>query len=306
MVAALGLVAGLFSWPAIADVSDSHQPACPDVRIPLDVSIGGTPVGWLKVGGASGWFLIDSGSTASAVDATSYGAAKGATIELSAPFCGSATALFRAWDMRSYQAPAGGQRGRIGTDILARLAVTFSYGHPAPAMTVHAGRLEPAALAAAGFVEVGRPGYYGATAKSLTDVPVIGLAIGPVTVPAQLDTGFDDDRDPGIVQGNAALLAALRARGVVLHPAPARSTHGCDGVRPYPRWRIETAALAVLAADGTRAKTYPSPLLEIKDDVACGGIAAFSEPFAQIGASWLGRWRTTILDGPGGTVWLLR
>ena len=67
-----------------------------------------------------------------------------------------------------------------------------------------------------------------------------------------------------------------------------------------------SAALAVLGADGTPAKSYPPPLLEIKDDVACGGIAAFSTPFAQIGASWLGNWRTTILDGTAGRVWILR
>ena len=211
--------------------------------------------------------------------------------------------------MRSYRAPEGGQRGRIGSDILAGLAVTLSYGDT-PVMTVHAGTLNPAALAAAGFTEIGRPGYYGASANdrrpNSTAVPVIGLAIGPVSVPAQLDTGFDDDRDPGIVQGNTALLAALRERGVVMHPAPARSTKGCDGLRPYPRWRINSAALAVIAADGSPAKTYSAPLLEIKDDVSCGGIAAYSEPFAQIGASWLGRWRTTVLDGPGGRVWLLR
>ena len=135
---------------------------------------------------------------------------------------------------------------------------------------------------------------------------MIGLAIGPVAVPAQLDTGFDDARDPGVVQGNAALLAALRGQGVAMHPAPAGSTFGCAGTRHYPRWRIDSAALAVIAADGTPATTYPPPLLEIKDDVSCGGIAAFSAPFAQIGASWLSRWRTTILDGPGGRVWLLR
>lgn len=308
--AALGLAAWVLSSPADADAFNTAARACPDVRIPLDVSIGFTPVASLTVGGARGWFLINSGSTSSAVDATSYGIAEGATAELGYALCGPAMAVFRAWDMRSYRAPEGGQRGRIGTDILAGLAVTFSYGDPSPAMTVQAGRLDPAVLAAAGYTEVGRPGYYGAKARDRfpgsTDVPVIGLAIGPVAAPAQLDTGFDDDRDPGIVQGNAALLAALRAHGVAMHPVPARSTRGCDGPRPYPRWQVDSAALSVIATDGAPAKTYPPPLLEIKDDVSCGGIAAFSEPFAQIGASWLGRWRTTILDGPGGRVWLLR
>ena len=302
---ALELVSLLLCWSAHADGFKSAAP-CPDLRLPLNVSIGDTPIASLTVGGGTGWFLINSGSTESAIDATSYGAAEGATIELNVALCGSATAAFRAWDMQSYRAPAGGQRGRIGTDILAELTLTFSYDDQ-PLLTVHAGSLDPKALSSAGLTEIGRPGFYGANVgdrlPESANVPVVGLAIGPIRVPAQLDTGFDDDRDPGIVQGNAALLVALREQGVAMHAEPARLTHGCDGARPYPRWRIEKAALSVLSADGAPAKTYPSPLLEIKDDVSCGGIAAFSAPFAQIGASWLRRWRTTILDGPGGALW---
>ena len=309
-LAAVVLAACFLGSSALADGAGAVSPSCPDVRIPLDVSIGGTPVARLTVGGGSGWFLIDSGSTSSAVDATSYRLAEHETVELASPFCGSPTGVFWAEDMRPYSAPPGGQRGRIGTDILHGLAVAFSYGNPTPAMTVHAGGLDAARLAAAGFAEIGRPGYYGAKGRGgppgANDVPVVGLAIGPVALPAQLDTGFGDSREPGIVQGNGALLAALRAQGVAMHPAPPGSTLSCAGTRAYPRWRIDTAALTVVAADGTPAKAYPPPVLEIKDDVSCGGIASFSEPFAQIGASWLGRWRTTILDGPGGRVWMLR
>ncbi len=310
LAAIVSLAACGFGSAARSAGSDAAPPACPDVRIPLNVSIGGTPVASLTVGGRRGWFLIDSGASFSAVDAQGYGLAAGAAVELDDPFCGSRNGVFRAEDMDSYAAPAGGQRGRIGTDILAGFAVTFSTADPAPAMTVHAGSLDPASLAGAGFVQIDRPGYYGGAASrrlpDSTDVPVIGLAIGPVAVPAQLDTGFDDARDPAIIQGNAALLAELREQGVAIHPVPAGSTLGCAGLRPHARWRIDSAALAVVGADGTPAKTYPPPLLEIKDDISCGGIAAFSTPFAQIGASWLGRWRTTILDGPGGRVWMPR
>ncbi len=222
---------------------DAAARSCPDARIPLNTSVGGTPIASLTVGGRSGWFLIDSGASLSAVDAYAYGLAAGAAVELSPPFCAPRKSVFRAEDMGSFAAPAGGQRGRIGTDILAGFAVTFSYAGPAPGMTVHAGSLDPAALTAAGFVEIDRPGYYGAAASDRlpgsTGIPVIGLAIGSVAVPAQLDTGFDDARDPGIVQGNAALMAELRQNGVAMHPVPAGSTLGCAGPRPYPRWRIE-------------------------------------------------------------------
>ena len=309
-LAVVGFAACLLGSAALSAGPDAAARSCPDARIPLNTSVGGTPIASLTVGGNSGWFLIDSGASLSAVDAHAYGLAAGAAVELSPPFCDSRKSVFRAEDLGSFAAPAGGQRGRIGTDILAGLAVTFSYADPAPGMTVHAGNLDPAPLTAAGFVEIDRPGYYGAVASERlpgsTGVPEVGLAIGSVAVPAQLDTGFDDARDPGIVQGNAALMAELRQNGVAMHPVPAGSTLGCAGLRPYPRWRIDLAGLEVARADGTPAKAYPAPLLEIKDDVACGGIAAFSKPFAQIGASWLGRWRTTILDGAGGRVWMPR
>ncbi len=309
-LAVVGFAACLLGSAALSAGPDAAARSCPDARIPLNTSVGGTPIASLTVGGNSGWFLIDSGASLSAVDAHAYGLAAGAAVELSPPFCDSRKSVFRAEDLGSFAAPAGGQRGRIGTDILAGLAVTFSYADPAPGMTVHAGNLDPAPLTAAGFVEIDRPGYYGAVASERlpgsTGVPEVGLAIGSVAVPAQLDTGFDDARDPGIVQGNAALMAELRQNGVAMHPVPAGSTLGCAGLRPYPRWRIDSAGLEVARADGTPAKAYPAPLLEIKDDVACGGIAAFSKPFAQIGASWLGRWRTTILDGAGGRVWMPR
>jgi hypothetical protein len=270
---------------------------------PLDGSIGGTPVASLTVGGERGWFLIDTGATVSAVDSMAYGLTAGTHVELDAPFCGSAHAVFRAEDMTAYRAPEGGQRGRIGVDILGRLAVAFAYGGASPAITVRAERLDPGDLAARGFVEIDPPGGPGARPNA---VPVLGLSIGPVTVPAQLDTGFDDSADPGVVQVNPALLAALQAHGVAMRPIAPGGTLGCSGARVYRRWRIEAAGLDVTATDGNRVAAYPPPLIEVKDDVACGGIAAFAEPFAEIGASWLGRWRTTIVDGPGGTVWISR
>lgn len=307
---AFGLVIGLSGSRALAADGAAPAPACGEVRFPLDVSIGGTPVASLAVGGRSGWFLIDSGASYSALDATRYNVARGDHVELESPLCGPASVVFSAEDMRSFAAPQGGQSGRIGTDILAQLAVAFSYDGASSTMTVRSARFDPATLTAAGFAEIDLPGFYGATTRrrptDSNDVPVVGLAIGPVTFAAQLDTGFDDARDPWIVQGNEALLTLLRDRGVAMEPALEGDTRGCSGVRPYPRWRIESATVEVIAADGAPAGSYPPPLLEIKNDVACGGIAAFAEPFAQIGASWLGRWRTTILDGPGGAVWMLR
>ena len=202
--------------------------------------------------------------------------------------------------MAAFRAPPGGQQGRIGTDLLSRATVVLETGGGRPTMTVRAGPFDPTA-AGAGLIEIG----VGADGAG-NGVPVVGLAVGPAVVAAQLDTGFDDSVDPGIVQGNPALLAALGAAGVAMRPVAPGRTRGCSGVRPYPRWQVEAAELAVIARDGRRVAAFPPPLIEIKDDDACGGIAADPAPFAQIGASWLGRFGATVLDGPGGTVWMRR
>ena len=106
------------------------------------------------------------------------------------------------------------------------------------------------------------------------------------------------------MQGNPAFLAALGDAGVAMRPAASGRTRGCSGVRPYPRWQVEGAELAVIARDGRRVAVFPPPLVEIKDDAACGGIAADPAPFAQIGASWLRRFGATVIDGPGGRLWI--
>ncbi len=296
--AALGLA--LIAPTAHAGEVAPHESAavCPDSSFPLDLSVGGTPVATLKIGDRTGAFLIDTGATTSAVDAKSFGLAAGAVVRLVAGLCGQGQADFRVEDMRPYRAAGGQQLGRLGDDLLGRLALEIETAEPSPALTVRAGPLDRAALEARGFTEIDRP------APQEARVPTINLAIGAVTVPAQLDTGFADDVDPGLVQGNAAFIEALRAHGVALRPAPAATTLGCAGLRSYPRWRIDGAELVLMASDGARAATYAPPLIEIKDDDACGGIAAFPTPFVQIGASWLGRFGTTILDGPGRAVWI--
>ena len=300
LAAALGLAVSPAAVAAQTGASPAAaEPACAEVDVPLDVSIGGTPVAPLAVGGRRGAFLIDTGATASAVDAGTWGVAAGTALELGGPFCNAAH-VFVAQDMSAFRAPPGGQQGRIGTDLLRGATVVLETGGGRPTMTVRWGSFVPAA--GAGTIEIGaRP-----AAGAGNGVPVIGLAIGPAAFPAQLDTGFDDGVDPGIVQGNPALLAALEAAGVAMRPVAPGRTRGCSGVRPYPRWRVEAADVAVIASDGRRAAAFPPPLVEIKDDDACGGIAAAAAPFAQIGASWLGRFGATVLDGPGGTVWMRR
>jgi hypothetical protein len=282
--------------------------ACPGFDIAIDASIGGTPVVSIVVGGRRGNFLIDTGATQSAVDAQSYDVVPGTRSDLDGVFAGQTRFSFLAGQMRSYRAPPHGQQGRIGTDVLSQYAVVFSYQAPSPHLTVRSAPCDADALKRAGYSEIGLPGHYaseqGRRGPDSANVPVIGLSIGSLTLAAQIDTGFADESTPYVIQANAALLTALRNHGVAMHPLPAASTLGCAGVRTFERWQVDATSLRLTTTNDAAIAIYPPPLLEIKDDVACGGIAALKEPFGQIGASWLKRWRTTIVDGPSGRVWV--
>ena len=278
----------------------ASAPVCTGTRVTLDTSIGATPVARLTVGGRTGNFLLDTGATGNAVDAATFGATPGTTIpRLDFALPSPASAAFNAEDMRGYRAPPGGQIGRIGTSILSKRVVALHYDPAGAFAIIGETPCDPKGLVAAGV-----PGSYAARTADLKpgtpNVPAVFVRIGSVQVPAQIDTGFADQLDPGLVQINAAMLAALRNSGVKMQRAVGRTTLGCDGSGVNEHWQIDTERLRI------GRSTYKPPLLEVKSDPSCGGIATFPLPWAQLGASWLNVWGITVFDGPGERIWLGR
>ena len=124
------------------------------------------------------------------------------------------------------------QAGVIGTDFLAQHIYTLDYraGH----LWRAAGNAfcSDAALKGAGYRAVSTRDYYGVNRASLScptagaapqgcaNIPSIPIRIGGVQAVAQLDTGYDDSRQPGAVNINGALFDALKAAGVKLTPRP--------------------------------------------------------------------------------------
>ena len=193
------------------------------------------------------------------------------------------------------------------TDFLSLLSIEFRYEQPQPFASL--GRAcDQAVLRHAGFVAVGLPDYYEADLSRLKsgmpNVPVIGLRIGQITFPAQVDTGYGD-LPQGVVQINATLMRILRDTGMPMHSLPSDvATVDCSGTYIYERWQIEHDELSIVTLDRHTAASYPPPLLEVKTDTRCSGISTFAEPFAQIGASWLSRWGTSVFDGLSSAVWI--
>jgi hypothetical protein len=289
--------------PARAETS-----ICGGIRIPIDTSVFNKPFVKLTLGGNNGNFLLDTGTTHSRVDMRRYGVSEGSTIflsEFSLPLAQGG--LFSAADLRSFSAPLGGSLGTVGTDFLSLLSIEFRYEQPQPFASL--GRAcDQAVLRHAGFVAVGLPGYYEADLSRLKsgmpNVPVIGLRIGQITFPAQVDTGYGD-LPQGVVQVNAALMRILRDTGMPMHSLPSDVvTVGCSGAYTYERWQIEQDELSIVTLDGHTVAGYPPPLLEVKTDTRCSGISTFAEPFAQIGASWVARWGKSVFDGLSSAVWI--
>jgi hypothetical protein len=172
---------------------------------------------------------------------------------------------------------------------LSLRSIEFHYEQSQPFAALGRKACDQATLRRAGFVAVGLPGYYEADLSRLKsgmpNVPVIGLRIGQVTFPAQVDTGYGDLPE-GVVQVNAALMRTLRETGMPVHSLPSDIvTVGCSGTYTYERWQIEHEELSIVTPGGHIVASYPPPLLEVKTDAHCSGISTFAEPFAQIGAS---------------------
>jgi hypothetical protein len=302
--------AALFPSFLVTSMSaNAEEPMCGDARIPIDTSILSKPFANLTLGGNNGNFLIDTGATQSQVETQRYGLPAGAKIFLSGfslPLVQGG--VFTGADLRSFSAPLGTPLGTIGTDFLSLHSIEFHYAQSQSLAVLGTGACDKTMLRRAGFVSVGLPGYYEADVsrlrRGMPNVPVIGLRIGQVSFPAQVDTGYGD-LPQGVVQVNAALMNTIRAAGIKAHAVPSDvATVGCSSTSAYERWQIDNDELSIVTMEGIIVASYQPPLLEIKTDAHCSGISTFAEPFAQIGASWLSRWGKSVFDGVNSTVWI--
>lgn len=282
---------------------------CGGTRVSIDTSVLGTPFANLELGGNNGSFLIDTGATFSRVDKRRYGLLEGSKIflsEFSLPSVQSGT--FIAADLGLFAAPQGGQLGTVGTDFLSLRSIEFHYKPSQSFAALGTEACDRAALRQAGFVAVGLPNYYEANLsrlkKGMPNVPVIGLRLGRISFPTQVDTGYGDFPQ-GVIQINTALMKILSASGMPMHSVHADiATVGCSGSSTYERWQIEQEEVSIITPGGSIVASYAPPLLEVKTDARCSGISTFAQPFAQIGASWLSRWEWTVFDGLSSTVWI--
>jgi hypothetical protein len=294
--------------------ASAQNGVCPGASLALDTSIQDAPFVSIRLGARQGNFLVDTGATASSVDARAFGLAPGsnATIEGSS-FPTVTGGTFAVLDWSHVLGPPGGVSGVIGTDFLSLRVVEFHYDVREPFLAVSAAHCAAGHFEAAGFTAVSQEGYYSADPRRLSvgspNIPVMFIRIGTVIAPAQIDSGFNElGSVRGVVQINEALLRDLQNAGVAmsLDPAVALSVTDCHGRRFAPQiWRVQESPLQMTTREGETLFAYEPPLLEVKStSTDCGGIATSPSAMGQIGAVYLERWGSLVLDPFNEQVWV--
>ena len=275
---------------------------CGGERYELGGGRGGEPPALtLTVDGVRGEFLIDYGATQSSLSASAFGGAYGPTRKATLPLGGLPEQTF---DLRSY-GPQSTRAGILGADVLSRLTVEFSEG----AAFVGAQSCEAQTLGAAGFTAIAETGFFSADPAKIdpsrADVPVVHLRLGDVRTWAQIDTGYADTRYPHSVDINQPLYDRLVASGVALERVGDVGVRTCkDAIEKRSVYAAKGMAILIENERGAPILRTENFSLIVKGANDCGGIGGMSEPAAQLGASFLDLFGTTIFDPKAGTVWV--
>ena len=162
-------------------------------------------------------------------------------------------------------------------------------------------------LRRAGFLPLSSRDYYGTSGTALRcpaaprrggcpNIPMIPLRIGSVGAVAQVDTGYADGLRPPSMNINRALLRQLERAGVALAREPGADLTLSSCVRGEVErvlaYRLPAGrAVELVGSDGGAVRRLAGVTLFLKDSPAaiqaCGGIGTWSEPAAQLGASFV-------------------
>ena len=272
----------------------------------MSISGGSSPYVELTADGIKGPFLLDYGATRSSLSAAAFPGPDGAIRNAAISLPGIKSADFHLARYELLFQPEKGQLGVIGDDLLSRFTVeltpstAYLGAEPCRRETLEAGGLTP--IAQNGFfssdptrVKAGRP-----------NVPVVYLRLGETRAWAQIDTGYEDSLHGHSIDINQALFDRLLTSRVKLDRIRDVDVWTCDGRERRAVYRVENAPLAIEDEQAKPIVTTEDFHLIVKPANACGGIADFSEPAAQLGASFLSLFSAVIFDPKAETVWLGR
>ena len=301
----LAALAVLISGVAMATVDQDEEALCggrPYARV--GVPNGTSPYVELTANGVTGPFLLDYGATQSSLAAEVFAGPDGSMRTASISLPGVERGEFHLARYGLLRQPEKGQLGVIGANLLSQLTVQLTEN----AIYLGAEPCRREALIARGLVPIAQNGFFSSepstTDARLPNVPVVFVRLGEVRAFAQIDTGYEDAIYAHSVDINQALFERLVQSGIKLDKAGDVDVWTCDGRERRPRYAVKNRALGI-EDDQSRpiAQTDDFHLI-VKPPDACGGIADMIEPAAQLGASFLGLFRTIVFDPKNATVWV--
>jgi hypothetical protein len=272
----------------------------------MSISGGSSPYVELTADGIKGPFLLDYGATRSSLSALAFPGSDGSIRHAAISLPGVKSADFHLARYDLLFQPEKGQLGVIGDDLLSRFTVQLTQG----AAYFGAEPCRPEALVAAGLTPIAQNGFFSSDPKKISaglpNVPVVFLRLGEVRVWAQIDTGYEDSVYARSVDINQALFDRLVRSGIKMNRTDDIDVWTCDGRESRAVYRLKGAPLTIENERGKPIVETEDFHLIVKPADACGGIADFSEPAAQLGASFLRLFSAVIFDPKAETVWLGR
>lgn len=311
-VPAAGAVPGTIPAGVVGSPSPAAALECLGESRSLILS-SGMPYTPVRVQGHTGFFVVDLGADGSAISPSTFLDGRGPQ-----PLAGSIDRFagfdfFGPWaplrlsvqDHSGIRGPLP-QAGLIGTDLLRGHVVTLDYANGLVRRTAAEHLCSDVQLRRAGFRSLSSRQYYGTASASLScpaaprtggcpNIPTVPVRIGASRAVAQVDTGYADGLRPAM-NINRALLEQLEATGVALIRDPAADLQLSSCVagqsEPVLAYRLAgSTAVELIGADGMAVRELKGVTLFLKDSPTpirrCGGIGTWSEPAAQLGASFV-------------------
>lgn len=296
----------------------SPDPAiCHGDRRPLLV-VRQLPLARARVAGAEGAFVLDFATTNSTLDRSVF------TVPPQ-PLAGTSDEypsfeFFGEWgkvrlnpaDHKDF-AGATPVAGLIGTDFLAQHVYTLDYAKNLVQRAEARSFCADDVLRAEGLAPLTSEGYYasepGRLRADTPNVPTIPVRIAGVAAVAQLDTAFNDTTIRHSVNINRALFDAMIKSGVALTKGASVPLSTCvPGVWEDTVIYRGAARLELVGTDGAPVRSADDATFLLKETppaaMRCGGIGTWTEPAAQIGASFYVDAGRVVFDPFSSRVWL--
>ena len=301
------LAAGLVFGLASGSMAHAQSP-CGGMRFNVQTAADESrPYVRLALDGKTGPFLLDFGATASTV-ARSVWNVSGSEIELSGFTLPSFSRGTFGLRDNTVSGPLGTVYGVIGTDYLALLTTELHYEEAGDQHVTVSPDPCRAELGSLGFRRISTRGYFSSDPTSLhagvSNVPVIFANLGGIRAAAQIDTGYDDSVFPHTIELNPAMFDQVSA-AMPLVQVGTVSIRTCAGTtRSVPVYVAPQQRLRFENETGSELLAFSGFYVLRKEPGACGGIGGLARPAAQIGASFLRAFGTTVFNPKADEIWI--